>query len=95
MPVRVLVGGSIVEILVAQTDLSYGYTQPAQEGRFYNLYHGFMEAKPIDTNPSKLLYTLVYDQSNLPDQAAREADIAQRRGMFEAALKNIKALAEK
>ena len=93
--VRVLIGGSIVEILVAQTDLSYGYTQPVQEGQFYNLYHGFMEAKPIDANRSKLVYTLVYDQSNLPDQAAREADIAQRRGMFEGALKNIKALAEK
>ena len=37
--VRVLLGGRIVEILVAQTDLSYGYTQPVQEGQFYNLYH--------------------------------------------------------
>ena len=93
--VRALVGGTIIEILVARTDLSYGYTQPAQEGQFYNLYHGFMEAKPIDTNRSKLLYTLIYDQSDLPDQAAREADIAQRRGMFEGALKSMKALAEK
>src|SRR5690606_4510441 len=40
--VRSLLGGRILEILVAQTELSYGYAQPAVEGRFYDLYHGFM-----------------------------------------------------
>ena len=45
--VRVLAGGRVTEILVAQTELSYGYTQPAREGQFYNLYHGFMEARPV------------------------------------------------
>jgi hypothetical protein len=87
--------GKIVEILIAKTDLAYGYTQPVQEGSFYNLYHGFMEARPIDENHSKLLYTVVYDLSDLPDQAAKTADIAGRRGMFEGALKNIKAVVEK
>ena len=37
--VRELIGGQIIEILVAKTDLSYGYTQPINEGDFYNLYH--------------------------------------------------------
>lgn len=92
--VRVLLGGKITEVLVAQTDLSYGYTQPAKEGEYYNLYHGFMEAKPVDAKTSKLRYTVVYDVSNLPDQAARDADIAARRGTFEAALTNMKSLAE-
>ena len=92
--VRVLAGGRVVEILVAQTELSYGYTQPAVEGQFYNLYHGFMEARPVTADTSKILYTLVYDVSNLADQAARDADIARRRGMFENALANMKALAE-
>ena len=45
--VRVLAGGRVTEILVGKTDLSYGYTQPVKEGQFYNLYHGFMEAKPV------------------------------------------------
>src|SRR5512134_3163531 len=45
--VRVLAGGRVTEILVAQTELSYGYTQPVREGQFYNLYHGFMEARPV------------------------------------------------
>ena len=92
--VRVLAGGRVVEILVAQTELSYGYTQPAVEGQFYNLYHGFMEARPVDATNSRMLYTLVYDTSNLSDQAAKDADIERRRGMFEGALQNIKRIAE-
>jgi hypothetical protein len=41
-----------------------------------------------------MLYTLMYDVSNLPDKAAKDADVARRKGMFEPALKNMKALAE-
>ena len=92
--VRVLLGGRIVEILVAQTDLSYGYTQPVQEGQFYNLYHGFMEARPVSGNTSKIIYTLVYDVSNLENQEAKDADMARRRGMFEGMLVNMKDIAE-
>ena len=92
--VRVLAGGRVTEILVAQTDLAYGYTQPAREGQFYNLYHGFMEAKPVTATTSKMLYTLVYDISDKADQAAKDADIARRRTMFEGALQNIRKLAE-
>ena len=92
--VRVLAGGRVTEILIGQTDLSYGYTQPVTQGLFYNLYHGFLEAKPVTAKTSKLLYTLVYDISDKPDQAAKDADMARRRMMFEGALKNMKALAE-
>ena len=92
--VRALAGGRVTEILVAQTELSYGYTQPVREGQFYNLYHGFMEARPVTATTSKMLYTLMYDVSNLADQAAKDADIARRKGMFETALKSMKALAE-
>jgi hypothetical protein len=53
-----------------------------------------MEARPVTATTSRMLYTLVYDISNLADQAAKDADIARRRGMFETALKNMKALAE-
>ena len=67
---------------------------PVREGQFYNLYHGFLEAKPVTDKTSKLLYTLVYDISDKPDQAAKDADMARRRTMFEGALKNMKELAE-
>jgi uncharacterized protein YndB with AHSA1/START domain len=92
--VRALAGGRILEILVAQTELSYGYTQPAVEGQFYNLYHGFMEARPLGNNRTRMIYTLVYDVSSLADQAAKDADVARRRGAFENALQNMKNLAE-
>jgi hypothetical protein len=92
--VRALAGGRVLEILIAQTDLSYGYAQPAVEGRFYDLYHGFMEAKPVTATTSQILYTLMYDVSNLADQAAKDADIARRRQQFEGLLANMKALAE-
>jgi Polyketide cyclase / dehydrase and lipid transport len=92
--VRDLAGGRIKEILVAQTELSYGYTQPAVEGQFYNLYHGFMEARPVTATTSKILYTLVLDESDKADQAAKDADVARRRSTFEAALGRMKALAE-
>lgn len=92
--VRSLAGGRVEEILVAQTELSYGYTQPVKEGQFYNLYHGFMEARPVDAKHSKMIYTLVYDVSNLADDAAIKADMDRRRTSFETALKNMKAIAE-
>ena len=93
--VRVLAQGRVTEVLVAQTELSYGYTQPAVEGRFYNLYHGFMEARPLTANTSRMLYTLMLDVSNLEDQAAKDADVASRRTMFEAALGRMKEIAER
>jgi hypothetical protein len=92
--VRVLAGGRVTEILIGKTDLSYGYTQPVKEGEFYSLYHGFMEAKPVTKKTSKIVYTLIYDVSDKPDQASKDADIARRRGLFEAALKKMKQIAE-
>jgi len=92
--VRSLANGRILEILVAQTELSYGYTQPVAEGQYYILYHGFMEARPVTDTTSKMLYTLVYDASNLADQAAKDADQARRRTSFENALANMKKIAE-
>jgi hypothetical protein len=92
--VRSLAGGRVLEILVAETELSYGYTQPVVEGRFYNLYHGFMEARPVSAERSKILYTLLLDVSDKPDEAAKTADLARRRQMFETALLKMKQIAE-
>ena len=92
--VRSLAGGRILEILVAQTELSYGYTQPAKPGEFYNVYHGFMEARPVTAKTSKMIYTLMLDVSDKPDKAAKDADLARRRTSFEAALKKMKEIAE-
>lgn len=86
--------GTAVEILTAKTDLSYGYAQPLRPDRPYNLYHGFLEAKPTGETTTKLIYTLMYDVSMLADQAAKDADVARRRAAFEAAMQKMKAIAE-
>ena len=57
------------------------------EGEFYNLYHGFMEARSLTDSTSKMLYTLTLDVSNLADQATKDVDIERRRGMFTNALR--------
>jgi hypothetical protein len=82
------------EVLVGKTELSYTYTQTVREGRPYNLYHGTLEARPVTATTSKIVYTLLLDNSMLADDAAREADRARRFTQFTGALENMKILAE-
>jgi hypothetical protein len=82
------------EVLVAKTELSYTYTQPVRNGRPYNLYHGTLEARPVTPTTSKLVYTLIFDNSMLADDAARDRDRAQKTAQFTTALQNMKILAE-
>jgi len=82
------------EVLVGKTELSYTYTQPVRTGQTYNLYHGTLEARPVTATTSKLVYTLVFDNSMLADDAARERDKQQRATRFMQALENMKILAE-
>jgi hypothetical protein len=42
----------------------------------------------------QIYYTLLFDNSNLADDAAREADITRRRTSFTAMLRNMKILVE-
>ena len=67
------------EVLVGKTQYSYTYTQTVRAGRPYNLYHGTIEARAASPTTTKLLYTLIYDNSMLPDDAARAADKERRR----------------
>ena len=70
------------------------YTQPVREGRPYDLCHGTLEARPVTATTSKLVYTLMFDNSMLADDAARERNKAQRTATFTTALENMKTLAE-
>ena len=82
------------EVLVGKTEMSYTYTQTVRAGRPYNLYHGTLEVRPVTDKTSKIVYTLMYDNSMLPDDAAREKDKASRTGVFQRAMANMKTLAE-
>jgi hypothetical protein len=89
-----VIAGRVTEIMTAKSQYAYGYTQPPVEGKFYNLYHGFFEAEPVNATTTKVNYTLMLDVSDKADQAAKDADVAGRRKQFEAALQNIKKLVE-
>jgi hypothetical protein len=82
------------EVLVGRTELSYTYAQTPKEGTRYNLYHGTLEARPVTPTTSKIVYTLFFDNSMLPDDAARAADKERRRIRFMQALQNMKTLVE-
>src|SRR5580700_1628314 len=82
------------EVLVGKTELSYTYTQTVRAGRPYNLYHDTLEARPVTATTSKLVYTLIFDNSMLADDAAREKDKVQKTAVFTRALENMKILAE-
>ena len=58
------------------------------------MYHGTLEARALTPTTTKLYYTLLYDNSNLADDAAREADLSRRRTMFTPLLTKMKILSE-
>ena len=82
------------EILVGKTKYSYTYTQPVREGVKYNMYHGTLEARVLTPTTTEILYTLLFDNSTLADDAARERDKATRRARFTKMLGNMKTLCE-
>jgi len=82
------------EVLVGKSQFSYTYTQTPRAGRPYNLYHGTVEVRPVTDKTSRIIYTLMYDNSMMPDDAAREKDKASRTGVFQRAIQNMKTLAE-
>jgi hypothetical protein len=82
------------EVLVGKTRYSYTYTQPVREGVAYIMYHGTLEAVPLTDKTTRLNYTLVFDNSNLEDDAARSKDIDNRRTRFTKMLENMKTLSE-
>jgi hypothetical protein len=58
------------------------------------MYHGTLEAVPLTNKTTRLNYTLVYDNSNLADDASRDKDLDNRRTRFTKMLENMKTLSE-
>jgi hypothetical protein len=82
------------EVLVGKTQYSYVYTQPLRTTGGYIMYHGTLEARALTSTTTELIYTLLYDNSSLVDNAAREADMNNRRTRFTGMLNNMKILSE-
>jgi hypothetical protein len=84
-----LIAGRINEVLVAKTAASYTYAQPLAP----NSYHGTVEYQPA-AGGSKIIYSLFYDVSMLPDPAAKDKDRDMRAKLFMGVLEKMKAIAE-
>lgn len=80
----------IDEVMVGKTAHSYTYTQPASK----ILYHGTVDVEPAGPHKSKIIYSLFYDQSNLPTAEAKARDREQRTKLFTRALDSMKKMAE-
>ena len=91
--VRVL-NGEIDEVIVGATARSHTYTQTRGSMQAAT-YHGTVSVAPSADGASAVIrWVGVYDQSVLPDNAAREAALARFSGAYETGIANMKALVE-
>ncbi len=81
--------GSVVEIVVARTAHSYTYAQPYTP----IFYHGTMAVEPVDARHSRLVYTLIWNQTAVGDAAAQVAARDGRKTRFQAAVDKMAAAA--
>ena len=84
----------VSEVLVGQTQYSYTYAQPPRKDTLYNMAHGTLAAEALTPTTTRLTYTMLRDDSILPDDAARKRDEEARRARVSEWLKNMKLLAE-
>jgi hypothetical protein len=83
-----LLNGRINELMVSKTSHSYVYAQPSSP----IFYHGTMTVEPVDAGHAKIVYTLLYDNSNVAP-ADRPAEMDRRRVRFQAAIDKMAAAA--
>ncbi len=81
--------GSVVENVVARTAHSYTYAQPFTP----IFYHGTLAVEPVDAHHSKLIYTLIWNQTAVGDAAAQAAARDGRKTRFQAAVDKMAAAA--
>ena len=82
--------GRIDEVMVAQTAHSYTITQPANK----DLFHATLGVEPTGPEKSRIVYSIVYDQSNLEPGETKERYRAQHIRMFTSALALMKKRVE-
>jgi hypothetical protein len=78
--------GRIDEVMVAQTPHSYTITQPANKDGF----HATLDVEPAGPHASKIVYSMVYDQSNLAPGETKEKYRAQHIKMCAGAIEWMK-----
>ena len=82
------------EVLVGQTQYSYTYAQAPRKDTPYNLAHGTLSAEALTPATTRLTYTMLRDDSMLPDDGVRTRDLESRKALVAGWLKNMKLLSE-
>jgi hypothetical protein len=87
--------GRTDEIIVAATPYSYSYAQPLTDVQPESpiFYHGTLAVEPVDRSHSKLIYTLIWNQTAVGDAAAQAAAREGRKTRFQAAVDKMAAAA--
>ena len=80
---------TVVEIAVARTPRSYTYAQPFTP----IFYHGTLAVEPVDKSHSRIVYTLIWNQTAVGDSAAQAAARDGRKTRFQAAVDKMAAAA--
>ncbi len=88
-----LINNTFVEVMVAQSPLSYTYWQ-TQGSMAASGYHGTVALVPRGAHRSEVIYTLVYNQAAFPTEAERAAQRDRLTKRFQGACDMIKKLAE-
>ena len=79
----------IVEMAVARTPLSYTYAQPFTP----IFYHGTMAVEPVDATHSRIVYTLIWNQTAVGDAKAQADARESRQKRFQIAVDKMAAAA--
>lgn len=82
--------GTLNELMVAKSPLSYGYSQPASP-----IYvHGNMSVEVVDSGHSKIVYDVLYDAAPLKTPEAKQAEFNRRKTRFEAGIDKMVQLSD-
>ena len=88
------IDNQIIEVLVGKTATSYTYSQPEMPGAQVHFYHGALDVEPLTAKSSRIVYTLIYDNSTVGDAAAQKKEYDERSAVFQKAIETMKSLAE-
>jgi len=79
----------VIEIAVSRTAHSYTYAQPFTP----IFYHGTMAVERVDATHSRLVYTLIWNQTAVGDAKAQADALESRHKRFQAAVDKMAAAA--
>jgi len=83
------INGTIVENVVSRSKYSYTYAQPFTP----IFYHGTVTVEAVTPTTSRLVYTLIWNQTAVGDAAAQAAARSSRQQRFQAAVDKMAAAA--